>query len=251
MTLYSYILIVVFAFLFETIDGSIGMGYGTILTPVLLLMGLDPLQVVPAVLVSQLSGDFLATLFHHRFKNVDLSFGSKHFKIAVLLSTLSLAGSVIGVAVMISLPSFLVSLYIGALFALTGLIVLITIKKNYKFSRFRLFCLGSLAAFNKGISGGGYGPIVTTGQILAGIKVRPAIAIISLSEGITCAVAVLMYVIIGKDIDWLLSIALSIGVVSSTPLTALIVRKVESQKLRLLIGTCTLVLGLSTIAGSL
>jgi len=60
-----------------------------------------------------------------------------------------------------------------------------------------------------------------------------------------------MYVIIGKDIDWLLSIALSIGVVSSTPLTALIVRKVESQKLRLLIGTCTLVLGLSTIAGSL
>ena len=36
------------------------MGYETILTPVLLMIGFGPHQVVPAVLVSQLAGDFLA-----------------------------------------------------------------------------------------------------------------------------------------------------------------------------------------------
>ena len=40
------------AFLAEYVDSTLGMGYGTTLTPVLLLMGYEPMQVVPAVLLS-------------------------------------------------------------------------------------------------------------------------------------------------------------------------------------------------------
>ena len=56
----NYVLIGILAFVLEIIDASFGMGYGTILTPALLLLGLEPLQVVPAVIASQLVGDFLA-----------------------------------------------------------------------------------------------------------------------------------------------------------------------------------------------
>ncbi len=57
----------------------------------------------------------------------------------------------------------------------------------------------------------------------------------------------LMYVLIGKNIDWSLSILLSVGVVLSAPLAAFIVRRIESRKLRLVIGISTFILGLLTI----
>lgn len=251
MVLFNYLPVVILAFLLEVVDASVGMGYGTMLTPALIIIGFDPIRVVPAVLTSQLAGDFLAAFFHHEFKNVDLSIGSKHFKVAATLSLLGLIGSIIAVVIAVNLPKLLVNLYIGALFAVTGLVVLATKNRNYGFSWSRVLCLGSVAAFNKGISGGGYGPIVTSGQILAGVEARSAIGIISLAEGVTCVAAVLMYVLIGSNIDLSLSILLSIGVAFSAPLAAFIVRKIESRKLRLVIGVSTLLLGLSTILRTL
>jgi len=251
MILFNYLPVVILAFLLEVVDSSSGMGYGTILTPALLIIGFDPLQVVPAVLISQLAGDFSAAFFHHEFRNVDFSIGSKHFRIAVMFALSGLIGSIIAVLIAANIPKSLINLYIGTLFTFTGLIVLATKNKNYGFSWTRVLCLGSLAAFNKGISGGGYGPIITTGQILAGVKAKSAIGIISLAEGVTCFVAVLMYALIGTNIDWLLSILLSIGVVLSAPLAAHIVRKIENKKIKSIIGISTLLLGLSTILRTL
>ncbi len=64
--------IIVLAFVAEYIDSTLGMGYGTTLTPVLMLMGFDPLQIVPAVLVSELLTGLLAGFTHHAMGNVTL-----------------------------------------------------------------------------------------------------------------------------------------------------------------------------------
>jgi len=45
----------------------------------LLLLGFNSLKVVPAVLISQLAGDFLAAFFHHEFKNINLSIGNRNY----------------------------------------------------------------------------------------------------------------------------------------------------------------------------
>jgi len=37
-----------------------------------------------------------------------------------------------------------------------------------------------------GLSGGGYGPLVTSGQVIFGVPAKSAVAITSLAEGITC-----------------------------------------------------------------
>ena len=171
-----------FAFLLEVVDASVGMGYGTILTPALLVIGYDPLRVVPAVLVSQLAGDFLAAFFHHKLANVNLSTKSRHLRVAMAFALFSVIGATFAVVVSPHLPKPVINLYIGTMLVVTGLMVLATNQKRRRFSWGRMLCLGSLAAFNKGISGGGYGPLVTSGQVLAGVDTKTAIGVVSFAE---------------------------------------------------------------------
>ena len=235
------------AFALEVIDASFGMGYGTILTPALLLLGYDPLRVVPAVIASQLVGDCLAVFFHHRFKNVDLSVTSSHFEIGAMLAAFSLVGSVAAVLFALKLSEFALNLYIGVLVFVVGIIVLASREKEREYSPLRLLFLGSIASFNKGLSGGGYGPVVTAGQILTGVDVRAAIGITCLSEGVACVSALIAYVWAGKRIDWLLALVLAIGVALSTPVAALIVKKMETKYLKVIIGVLTLAMGALTV----
>jgi len=243
----NYFFVAVLAFSLEVIDGSFGMGYGTILAPAMLMLGFDALRVVPAVITSQLVGDFLVVFFHHQFKSVNMSVGSQHFKVGVMLAVFSLVGSVAAVLFALNLSKFALNLYIGVLVVIAGVVVLVTRKETRDFSWLRLLFLGSIASFNKGLSGGGYGPIVTAGQVLTGVDARAAIGITSLAEGVTCIAAVLTYAFSGTPIDWELSAALAVGVALSTPVAGFVVSKFQAKHLKLIIGVCTLLLGALTI----
>ncbi len=155
------------------------------------MVGLEPDRVVPAVPVSQLAGDFLASFFHHEFKNVDLAIRSKAFKVALTLSVLGSAGCIASVVVAVNLPRLYLNLYIGTSVAAIGFLLLAVKNTDCCFSWRRLIFIGSVAAFNKGISGGGYGPVVAAGQILTGVEPKSAIGVTALSEGVTCIIAVL------------------------------------------------------------
>ncbi|NHJ31824.1 MAG: sulfite exporter TauE/SafE family protein [Asgard group archaeon] len=64
--------ILVLAFLFELMDASLGIGFGTAFTPILLIIGYDVSIVVPSVLASELVAGLVAMLFHTLLKNVRL-----------------------------------------------------------------------------------------------------------------------------------------------------------------------------------
>ena len=68
ITVGLFLLLFGMAFICEFIDSSLGMGYGTILSPVLIIMGFDPLVAIPALLLSQAVGGFTAAIFHHQFE---------------------------------------------------------------------------------------------------------------------------------------------------------------------------------------
>jgi len=145
------------------------------------------------------------------------------------------------------LSKFALNLYIGLLVLIVGVIVLVTRERARSFSWLRLLFLGSIASFNKGLSGGGYGPVVTAGQLLTGVDARAALGVTAMAEGVTCIAAVLTYVLAGKPIDWMLTLMLSIGVALSTPVAALIVHKLNPKHLKLIIGVCTIAMGALTI----
>jgi uncharacterized membrane protein YfcA len=112
----------------------------------------------------------------------------------------------------------------------------------------RIGGLGLIAAFNKGISGGGYGPVVTGGQVLAGVRGRNAVGIASLAEGITSAVGVAAYLASGVSISWHLAPSLLLGAILSAPIAAFVVSRIPVGRLTLLIGGLSAVLGSYTLA---
>ena len=242
-----FLAISILAFFCELVDSTLGMGYGTTLTPVLMLFGFGPLAIVPCVLLSELITGITAGLAHHKAGNVSFKQGSIHLKIALVLATCSIVGASIAVFIAINIPKLWLDTYIGLMVLGMGIVIVLTLNKDFRFSWKKIVGLGSIAAFNKGMSGGGYGPIVTSGQILSGVKGNNAVGITSLAEGLTCIVGVIVFVVSPKSIDWSLAPSLIIGAILSVPFSAFIVKKLPTKALKISIGLITLILGIVTL----
>jgi len=240
-------LIGIIAFISEYLDSGLGMGYGTALAPVLIIMGYHPLKVVPAILVSQLITDIAACTFHHNLRNVNLKIKSPDFKIASLLGIVSSLGVIMSVIIALKVPRWLLTLYIGLLVLAMGVLILITISRPMRFSWRKIMGISFLAAFNKGISGGGYGPLVMGGQMLSGVCPKNAVGITAFAEAITCFVGFIIYLTLGKSIDWKLTGLLIVCATGAVPFAAITVKNVNSDKLKKYVGIVITILGLLTL----
>jgi len=242
-----FLVVILLAFICEFIDSTLGMGYGTALTPVLMLFGFEALAIVPCILLSELITGITAGLAHHKVGNVNFKRGSIHLKIAIMLAACSIIGATIAVFIAISIPKLWLDIYIGLMVLGMGVIIVLTINKEFKFSWKKIIGLGSIAAFNKGMSGGGYGPVVTGGQILSGVQGNNAIGITSLAEGLTCIVGVIVFIVSPEIVNWELAPSLIIGALMSVPFSAFIVKKLPTKSLKISIGIITLILGVVTL----
>ncbi len=148
---------------------------------------------MPAVLLSELATGILAALLHHKAGNVDFRRGGRDIRIASVLAACSVVGTLVAVFVAVSISKLYLKLYIGVLVLAMGLVILTMRGRAGRFSWKKVIGLGVLASFNKGMSGGGYGPVVTCGQILSGVTGKRAIGITSLPEGLTCLVGVVAF----------------------------------------------------------
>ncbi len=231
----------------EYVDSTLGMGYGTSLTPILLLLGYSPLQVVPAVLLSELATGLLAAGLHHGVGNVNFRRGSHDLKVALTLGGLSVIGAVIAAVLAVSLPTKVVKLYIAAIVLVMGVLILLRGRRSLSFSWGRLVGIGAVASFNKGISGGGYGPLVTAGQIVSGVSPKNAVGITSLAEGLTCVVGVVTYLALRPGTSWELAPPLLLGAILSVPLAALTVKWLPERAFTLAIGASVLILGVLSL----
>ncbi len=232
----------------EYIDSSLGMGYGTTLTPLLLLAGFEPLQIVPCVLLSESVSGTIAGLMHHRDGNVDFLRDRQACGTAVLLSTLSVVGAVTAVTLALRLPKFWLTAIIAIIILSVGIATLATIRRRLRYRRGHIVAVGAVAAFNKGLSGGGYGPLVTAGQIVSGMPAKSAVAITSIAEAFTCIVGLLAYVVIRGGLDFALAVPLTAGAVLSVPMATLTVRRLPESVMRCSVGAVTCLLGILTFA---
>jgi uncharacterized membrane protein YfcA len=272
ITLLQGLMVGVLAFGAEYIDSTLGMGYGTTLTPLLMLLfGFEPLEVVPAILLSELFTGFAAGFTHHAVGNVDVRPKTLHplrmvaglrrlgvrgalrqglprsLKVALVIGCCSVVGTVASVVLALRLPPFVLKLSIGLLVTLLGVVILASGRVVIPFSWTKLLGLGLVASFNKGFSGGGYGPVVTGGQLLSGVEGLSAVAITSLAEGLTCLVGVVAYAAVSGWGGFGVAPWLVVGALCSVPLSALTVRRMSLGGLRLAIGVGTLALGIVSL----
>ncbi|MBI4295895.1 MAG: sulfite exporter TauE/SafE family protein [Chloroflexi bacterium] len=269
MTIGLFIGVAIAALLAEYMDASIGMGYGTTLTPLLLIVGFAPLDVVPAVLLGQLAGGVVGGYFHHRLGNIHLDFRhdgklaqkngyrfsyiprSLDAKVILTLAVCGVVGAIIGVLVAINIPAIALRVYIGVMVTAIGLAILVWRNHQSPFSFQRLVGVGLLSAFNKGVSGGGYGPLVTGGQVLSGRETRNSVGSTTVAEIAVTAIGFTSYTVFKGGLSWLLVAAVSIGSITAGPLAAHTVKRLGSRKLKLVVGLAIIVLGLWSLAEAL
>jgi len=239
--------LIIIAIICEFIDSYLGMMYGTILSPVLIIAGYNPWMVVPSILFSQAIGGTIASFKHHKHKNASFRLKSKDFKVALLIIGLGIPAVIIGSFIGINIPKLWLKTYIGILCIIMGSIVLI--RKKFKFSWKKITGLGIISSFNKALSGGGFGPIVASGQIISGRDGKQAIGTTDFAEAPICITAFLTWVLMQKSFpDLNLLLPLTIGAAIGGFFGPLALSKFKSKKkLMILIGILAVILGIWTL----
>jgi len=231
----------------ELIDSGLGMGYGTILTPTLLLMGYEPQDIVPTVLLSELLSGSAAAFFHNEIKNVDLSLRGRDLVPAATLAAGSVAGVTAGVFVAIGISKDALAMLIGCVILFSGFLVVMLSRKVIGYRRWKMLLLATVASFNKAVSGGGYGPLVTSGQILSGVQGKASVGITSFAEAFTCLFGLSLFLVKGGHLTLVLLIPMCTGALSSVPFSVFAINKAKEHHLKVVIGIMTMAMGGFTI----
>lgn len=265
----SILLVVILALVMEAIDSGLGMGYGTVLSPLLLAFGFSPLLVIPSVLLSQAIGGLSASILHHRYGNAEFSVKttnvkkiagklkehgfvgcvrngfSRDAKIVLMITVLGVIATIIGALVAVNIPTWLLKGYIGVLVLVIGL--LLVSKTTFRFSWGKIVGLGIVASFNKGISGGGFGPVTTGGQVVAGNEQKSSVGCTTLAEAPICIVGFLTYVFTRGLPGYELLFALCIGAFVGAVIGPSITKRMDSKKLKIVLGLLIILEGSWTL----
>ena len=229
------------------IDLSLGMGYGFTVTPVMLMLGFTPQEAVPAVLISSFVGGVSSSIWNHRLHNVDFNFKSQAFKIAAFISGLGVLGAIVGVFISFNLPVRIVGLYIGLLVLASGALVILSKSLVSEFSWSKMMVISLIGSLNKGLTGSGFGPVITTGAMLAGIDEKASVSIQALSESSVSLVGFLAYLLMQGYVNYQVAATMSLGVLLASPLAARIIHSIDGKLLRMFVGVLALIIGSYTL----
>lgn len=247
MLIETIIFIFVLAIILSLIDSAFGAMYGTLLSPILLIMGFEPLHIIPAILISQAIGGIGGTISHHYWKNMHL-FDSHHklkptrdMKVCLAMIIPGLFVIVLGVLAAVNIPPLYVKIYIGLLVMTMSALVLSKIK--YTYALWKQVIYGVLAAFNKALTGGGFGPVTSTGGIIGGLEPRVSIATTTMAEVFISGGSFVAYYFISGNIDWFFCGILCIGAIIGGFIGPYISSIVSHDKLRKIIGIIGIISG--------
>jgi uncharacterized protein len=204
--------VVLLAAFFEFMDASAGMGFGTALTPILLVLGFDPKQIVPVVMIQQGVAGLVGAFLHREFENVEWKFKPmsetvKLWFIIGVVGCIAVAVSIVGVYKILHVDKVWIKLYVAVLLVMMGGISLFQGRKDKPYKPKKMIGFAALAGFNKGVGGGGYGPVVTIGGLIAGVPVKSMLAVTAICEGTVSGFSILVWLALlssGVQIDYLL-----------------------------------------------
>jgi len=243
------LIIIGLSFAFSYIDIIAGMGFGTLSIPILLLMGYSPIEAIPTILLVEITTGLLSAFLHQKFKNINLK-RKKTRRSLTIFAGLGATGTVLGVIFANILRQDILTIVIGVLVTAAGIAIIVRRKaKRKKMGETRIVGLGLTASITKAMTGI-YGPIITTGQILSGVRERYSVSLAKISEGLISIFALIAYMVI-NDITFIKPGAFILGAAASVPLATYSVRKIPEKYLKYGISIVSIGLGAFVVINTL
>lgn len=237
----SLTVVVILSIIMEIIDSGLGMMYGTLLSPILILLGYDPKLVVPAILISQAFGGATGAIGHHFRKNSDFSGLTRDLKISLAIIIPGIAACIFGAYIGQIIDKLYMKFYIGLLVVVMGWLCLRPI--YYDFSWKKMWGIGLLSGFNKALSGGGFGPVTATGKILGGVDPKVSVGTTTLAEVPICVVSFITWIMLGGKISWAFPAALCIGSLIGGYIGPILTARMDTGKLKTAVGVLAVISG--------
>jgi len=246
--LHSFAIMLLTGFLAQMVDGSLGMGYGTISTTFLLANGVNPAVVSSRVHSARVFSSGVSGYSHHRFGNIN----KKLFSTLVVPGVVgAVAGATLAYvgqkyASYVRVPLAFYTTYLGYY------IIRKAIRKKNKLDKVkRAGWLAGAGGFMDAFAGGGWGALVTSTLISKRKSPRYVIGSVCLAEFFVVFASAVTFFILLKHIPVGDVLGLILGGVIAAPIAARMVGKLPLKTMYFLVGGLVICTSLFTLWKSL
>ena len=240
----SFLMMLLTGFLAQMVDGSMGMGYGTISTTFLLANGVNPAIVSSRVHTARVFSSGVSGYSHHRFGNIN----KKLFRTLVIPGVI---GALIGVtlayygqkySVYVRIPLSFYTLYLGYFIVKKAFR-----KKNLQYKIKGAGWLASAGGFMDAFAGGGWGTLVTGSLISKRRNPRYVIGSVCLAEFFVVLASSIAFFIYLKTFFITDVAGLIIGGLIAAPIAARLVGKIPMRTMYVAVGLMVVITSVITL----
>lgn len=240
----SFLIMLLTGFLAQMVDGSLGLGYGTISTTFLLAYGVSPAIVSSRVHSARVFSSGVSGYSHHRFGNIN----KKLFRALVIPG---MTGAVIGAALAYSFQKYAtwVRIPLSVYTVYLGYYILrkAYAKKNTKNKVKGAGWLASAGGLMDAFAGGGWGTLVTSTLISKRRNPRYVIGSVCLAEFFVVLASSITFFILLKSLPLADVAGLIIGGLIAAPIAARLVGKLPIKAMFIAVGALVILTSCNTL----
>src|SRR5579862_49761 len=240
----SFLLMLATGFVAQMVDGSMGMGYGTISTTFLLAMGVNPAIVSSRVHSARVFSSGVSGYSHHRFGNIN----KKLFRTLVIPGVIgAITGATIAFfgqkySTWVRIPLSFYTIYLGYYIMRKAFA-----KRLYQSKVRRAGWLAGVGGLMDAFAGGGWGSLVTSTLIAKRRSPRYVIGSVCLAEFFVVFASSITFFIFLKNIPFADIAGLILGGVIAAPVAARLVGKIPLKTMFITVGSVVIVTSFMTL----
>jgi hypothetical protein len=240
----GFLIMTLTGFLAQMVDGSMGLGYGTISTTFLLAYGVSPAIVSSRVHSARVFSSGVSGYSHHRFGNIN----KKLFRALVIPGCI---GAILGAALAfygqrfsswVKVPLSVYTVYLG-LYILRKAFAKRDPKSRVKGAGW----LASAGGFMDAFAGGGWGTLVTSTLISKRKNPRYVIGSVCLAEFFVVLASSITFFILLKSIPLLDVAGMILGGMIAAPIAARLVGKLPIKAMFIAVGALVILTSCNTL----
>jgi hypothetical protein len=235
-------------FLAQFVDGSMGLGYGTISTTFLLAYGVSPAIVSSRVHSARVFSSGISGYSHHRFGNIN----KKLFRTIVIPGVI---GAVLGATLAyfgkeysnyVRIPLSFYTIYLGYYIVRKAFA-----RRKAGDKVRRAGWLASIGGFTDAFAGGGWGTLVTSTLISKRKNPRYVIGSVCLAEFFVVLASSITFFILLRSIPLIDIAGLIAGGIIAAPIAARLAGKLPARTMFIAVGSLVILTSCSTLWKSL